>query len=145
MSSGVAVSDDCVNKYNELKVGRQYKYIFYKISEDFTVVEVEKTGSADATYDDFLADIKAIPKDDCRYAVFDFDFDTSDGGKRSKICFYVWAPDTARIKKKMIYASSKDALRKKLIGIGAEIQGTDISEVSAESVFDRVSRGPGNQ
>jgi hypothetical protein len=38
------------------------------------------------------------------------------------------APDTSKIKQKMLYASSKDALRKKLVGIGSEIQGTDFSE-----------------
>lgn len=33
----------------------------------------------------------------------------------------------------MLYASSKDALRKALVGIAAEIQGTDLSEVSYET------------
>jgi cofilin len=30
----------------------------------------------------------------------------------------------------MLYASSKDALRKNLVGIAIEIQGTDASEVN---------------
>lgn len=34
------------------------------------------------------------------------------------------------MKQKMLYASSKEALRKALVGIAAEIQGTDLSEVS---------------
>ena len=33
----------------------------------------------------------------------------------------------------MLYASSKDALRKALVGIAAEIQGTDLSEVSYDA------------
>ena len=33
----------------------------------------------------------------------------------------------------MLFASSKDALRRSLLGIGTEIQATDISEVSHES------------
>lgn len=41
----------------------------------------------------------------------------------------------------MVYASSKEALRRALSGITAEIQGTDFSEVSYESVLERVSRG----
>lgn len=43
------------------------------------------------------------------------------------------SPDDAKIKQKMLFASSKDALRRALIGIAVEIQGTDISEVSYES------------
>jgi cofilin len=38
-------------------------------------------------------------------------------------------PDNAKVKSKMLSASSKDALRKALVGIAADIQGTDISEV----------------
>lgn len=45
----------------------------------------------------------------------------------------VRSPDDAKIKNKMLYASSKDALRKTLVGIAAEIQGTDYSEVDHET------------
>lgn len=33
----------------------------------------------------------------------------------------------------MLYASSKDALRRCFVGIAAEIQGTDMSEVAHET------------
>jgi cofilin len=50
------------------------------------------------------------------------------------------APDTAKIKQKMLYASSKDALRKKLVGIATEIQATDLSEIAYDVVLDKVSK-----
>jgi hypothetical protein len=40
------------------------------------------------------------------------------------------SPDEAKIKTKMLYASSKDAIRRSLVGIAAEIQGTDHSEIA---------------
>jgi len=40
----------------------------------------------------------------------------------------------------MIYASSKDALRRQLVGVGSEIQGTDFAEVAHEAVFEKVNR-----
>ena len=49
-------------------------------------------------------------------------------------------PDTSKVRQKMLYASSKDALRKKLVGLAIEIQGTDFSEVSYEVVLDKASR-----
>jgi len=52
-----------------------------------------------------------------------------------------WSPDNAPIKSKMVYASSKEAMRRSFNGVGAEIQGTDYSEVSYESVLDKVSKG----
>jgi len=41
----------------------------------------------------------------------------------------------------MVYASSKDALRRALTGIAAEIQGTDFSEVAHDTVLEKVSKG----
>ena len=42
------------------------------------------------------------------------------------------SPDTASVRLKMVYASSRDALRRALVGIAAEIQATDITEVAHE-------------
>lgn len=43
------------------------------------------------------------------------------------------SPDDAKIKQKMLFASSRDALRRSLVGIATEIQGTDFSEVAHEN------------
>ncbi|KAI0051273.1 hypothetical protein FA95DRAFT_1580674 [Auriscalpium vulgare] len=137
MSSGVAVNSECLDTFQELKLGKKLKYIIYAVSKDKTEIVVVKT-SKSADYDEFIAD---LPEDDCRWAVYDFEFEKEGGGKRNKICFYSWAPDDAKIKAKMLFASSKDALRRALVGIAAEIQGTDYSEVAYESVLDKVSRG----
>lgn len=39
----------------------------------------------------------------------------------------------------MLYASSKDAVRKVLVGIHAEIQATDRSEIDYKEVIEKVS------
>ena len=98
--------------------------------------------SDSSNYDDFLAE---LPPAECRYAIYDFEYDIGGGeGKRSKIVFFTWSPDTAPIRSKMVYASSKDALRRSLNGVAADIQGTDFSEVAYETVLERVSRGAGS-
>ena len=43
------------------------------------------------------------------------------------------SPDDAKIKQKMLFASSRDALRRSLVGIATEIQGTDYSEVEHDT------------
>lgn len=35
---------------------------------------------------------KELPDNDCRYAVYDFEFTKGDEGKRNKICFYAYLP-----------------------------------------------------
>lgn len=44
----------------------------------------------------------------------------------------------------MVYASSKDALRRALNGVSSDIQGTDFSEVAYEAVLEKVSKGAGS-
>jgi cofilin len=58
------------------------------LNDGLTQVVIDKEAPPNTSYDEFQ---KALPKDDCRYAVFDFEYDQADGGgKRSKILFVVW-------------------------------------------------------
>lgn len=137
----VAVNDESLKAFNELKLGKNHKYVIYKISDDKTEIVVAKT-SPEGSYDDFIGE---LPENDCRYAVYDFEYETASGeGKRSKIIFYIWSPDTAPVKSKMIYASSKEAIRRALNGVSTEVQGTDFSEVAYETVLEKVSRAAGS-
>lgn len=130
------MSQECLEQFQSLKLGKKIKYIIYTLSPDNTEIVVGKTSESDS-YDDFLAE---LPPAECRYAIYDFEYQKGDEGKRNKICFFTWSPDESKVKQKMLYASSKDALRKALVGISAEIQGTDFSEVSYETVLEKVSR-----
>ncbi|KAG8987022.1 cofilin [Tulasnella sp. JGI-2019a] len=137
MSSGVGVNTECLEKYQELKLKKTHKYIIFGLNNTNTEVVVVKT-SDDKDYEVFLKD---LPEAECRWAIYDFEYEKEGAGKRNKLTFYSWSPDDAKIKQKMLFASSRDALRRSLVGIAAEVQGTDYSEVAWESVFDKVSRG----
>jgi len=133
MASGVGVHPNCISTYQELKLKKTLKYIIYTLNDTRTEVVVHKTSSS-SDYEDFLLD---LPETECRWAVYDYEFDNGEG-KRNRLLFYSWSPDVARIKEKMVYAASKDALRKSLDGIAYEIQGTDAGEVAIDSVKARV-------
>lgn len=127
--------------FNDLKLGKKFKFIIFTLNDKKTEIVVEET-STDQDYDNFL---EKLPENECKYAIYDFEYEISGNeGKRSKIVFFTWSPDTAPVKSKMVYASSKDALRKSLTGISADIQGTDSSEVDYDFVLERVSRGAGS-
>eukprot|EP01027_Heterolobosea_sp_BB2_P020795 GEZU01029704.1.p1 GENE.GEZU01029704.1~~GEZU01029704.1.p1 ORF type:complete len:139 (-),score=72.27 GEZU01029704.1:235-651(-) len=132
MSSGVGVNDECIQEYNLLKMNQKYRFILFKMNDSNTEIVVDTT----STENDYDAFIKALPPADCRYVVYDFEFDT-DGGKRNKIVFLNWAPEKSKIKNKMLYAASKDAFKKKLVGLGLEVQATDLSEVARQEVLDK--------
>ncbi|KAG4174589.1 hypothetical protein ERO13_A11G130800v2 [Gossypium hirsutum] len=106
------------------------------IDEKKRKVVVEKTGDPAETYDDFTA---SLPENDCRYAVYDFDFVTSDNCQKSKIFFIAWSPSSSRIRSKVLYATSKHGLREELDGIHYEIQATDPTEMDLEVLKDRAN------
>lgn len=150
--SGVGLGPDCVSTFEELKLKKTYSYIIYKLSDDRKTIIVDKKDKTDtavgekspqSAYEDFVG---ALPDADCRYAVFDFYYEIdATEGKRNKIVFVTWSPDDAPIRSKMVYASSKDALRRSLNGIGTEIQGTDFSEVAYETVLEKVAKKKSHQ
>lgn len=86
-SSGMAVNDECKLKFLELKAKRSYRFIVFKIEEKIQQVTVEKVGQPNESYDDFTA---SLPADECRYAVYDFDFTTDENCQKSKIFFVAW-------------------------------------------------------
>nr|ACG46218.1 actin-depolymerizing factor 5 [Zea mays] len=75
--------------------------------------------------------------DDCRYAVFDFDFVTVDNCQKSKIFFIAWSPAASRIRAKILYATSKQGLRRLLDGVHYEVQATDPSEMGFDVIRGR--------
>ncbi|XP_073054778.1 actin-depolymerizing factor 3 isoform X1 [Primulina huaijiensis] len=135
-ASGMAVHDDCKLKFMELKTKRTHRFIVYKIEEKQKQVMVEKLGEPGQTYDDFIT---FLPADECRYAVFDFEFLTKENVPKSRIFFIAWSPDTARVRNKMIYASSKDRFKRELDGIQIELQATDPSEMDLEVFKSRAN------
>ncbi|XP_031392415.1 actin-depolymerizing factor 1-like isoform X1 [Punica granatum] len=133
-ASGMAVHDDCKLRFLELKAKRSFRFIVFKIDEKIQQVAVEKLGQTDESYEDFAA---SLPANECRYAVFDYDFTTEENCQKSKIFFIAWSPDTSRVRSKMLYASSKDRFKRELDGIQVELQATDPSEMSMDIIKGR--------
>mmetsp|Transcript_113874 Transcript_113874/g.284844 ORF Transcript_113874/g.284844 Transcript_113874/m.284844 type:complete len:137 (+) Transcript_113874:94-504(+) len=129
--SGVTVADACVDKFNEIKMKKTLKYVVFKIENRKQIV-VEAEGDKDKTYADFVA---ALPESEPRYALVDVAYSTDEGVQQNKLCFFFWSPDDkTTVKDRMIYASSKDAIKKKLVGVMKEVQANDPSELDFEEV-----------
>jgi len=145
--SGAEVSEECVKAFNELKLNKKYKYIIFKLTDDNRQIVVDDT-SDDKEWDHFyqkLIDAKTGTGGKApRYAVYDLEYSLLSGeGDRNKITFIAWSPDDASIKAKMVYASSKEALKRSLSGIAIELQANDSDDIERESVLKVVSKGLG--
>lgn len=85
-ASGVGVHPDCVTAFQALKLKKQHKYIIFTLNESFSEIVVDKTSTVQ-DYDDFISD---LPETECRWAIYDFEFEKEGGGKRNKIVFLSW-------------------------------------------------------
>ena len=84
-ATGVSVHDDAINEFNDMKLKRiKAKFIIYKIDGP-NIISEQKSESDD--FDTFLA---ALPPDDCRYAIYDMDFETNDGRPGNKLVMVAW-------------------------------------------------------
>ncbi|XP_018009767.1 cofilin/actin-depolymerizing factor homolog [Hyalella azteca] len=141
MASGVQVADEVVEEYKFIKKGKKYRYIVFHIKDEKKIC-IDSSGDRDACYQDYLDHLASLGPDECRYGLYDFEFEHACEGaadtKRSKLILMIWCPDTAKIKKKMLYSSSFDALKHSLEGIGKYIQATDMSEAAPECILEKI-------
>ena len=111
-------------------------------------------GDRESSYESFLEKLKIVngAEKECRYGLFDFEYthqcqgtqevslrhmvffflwsffskpDWIVQGKKEKLFLMSWCPDDAKVKKKMLYSSSFDALKKALVGVAKYIQVRD--------------------
>lgn len=86
-SSGVAVHPDCVQQFNTgLKLGKKIKYMIFNLNKDNTEIVIEKTSDS-GDYDQFVSE---LPEFECRWAIYDLEFEKEGGGIRNKIVFISW-------------------------------------------------------
>ncbi|KAJ1567288.1 cofilin [Cladochytrium tenue] len=126
-----------------MKLRRKYAFIIFKIEGDLIIPELSKPTDeataigSEAKFEEFVAQ---MPAEEGRYGVYDFEYDMGSDGIRSKLIFFHWAPDSSpNIRSRMLYASSKLAIRQRLEGIYAEIQCTNPSELAYEAVFEKLA------
>lgn len=75
-----------MEKYQELKLGKKFKYIIFNIAPDNKEIIVQKT-STSLEFEDFVND---LPETECRWAVYDFEFEKPGAGVRNKLVFFSW-------------------------------------------------------
>merc|ERR1711907_195571 len=131
MSSGVQCDDECMIEFEQMKIRSAYQYIVFKITDDKKSIVIEEKGAKGASFEEFTA---KLPDNDCRYAVLDVEIATKSGATTNKLIFIAWSDDNASVKPKMLYASSKDALKKALTGINEEYQATERGDLDYKEI-----------
>lgn len=83
----------------------------------------------------------------CRYCLFDFPAQAPQEGTNEpsmialdRLVLMTWCPEGAKVKQKMLYASSYDALKKALVGVYKYVQACDFEELSQEAIEEALKK-----
>ncbi|CAF1052434.1 unnamed protein product [Rotaria socialis] len=146
-ASGVKVDNTVIEKFHDFKIKKNTGYLVLGFSDDISKIVVLNEGinkvpqnAPAAEKNQKWADmLDALPANDVRYAIIDIFYDTNEGS-RTEIFFIAWAPDTAAIKRKMLCASSKDALKNALQGIRNHIQATCKADLDLDAIISEKTK-----
>ncbi|XP_053576017.1 cofilin-1 [Bombina bombina] len=149
MASGVKVCDDVIKTFNDMKVRKfctpeeikkRKKAVLFCLSHDKKSIILEEgkellVGDCGTVVEDpYKHFVDMLPANDCRYALYDATYETKES-KKEDLVFLFWAPEDAPLKSKMIYASSKDAIKKKFTGIKHEWQANHKEDIKDRSTL----------
>lgn len=145
--SGVKMDDACKVKYDEVQKKHLHRFVTFHI-KDNKEIQVDQVGPRSATFNDFLDAIKQKDEsgaEDCRYAILDYEFTLeaqgTEASARDAILLFMYCPENARIKKKMIYSSSYDTVKRAFNGIKKALNVNDESDLNEEFVKDKATEG----
>jgi len=133
--SELEISNDVIVEFNKIKSG-VLRFAIFKMAYDYRSVVLDRTGGRESSYNSFVRELPDEP----RFAVFDYEYVQGDKKATSELVFICYIPDTARVKSKVIYASSRDTLKKSLTGVPVEIVATDFSELDEDVVLEKLLR-----
>ena len=75
-----------------------------------------------------------LSQSECRFIVIDHEYKTNDGRDADKVVFISWVPDGGKVRDKMTYSGTKEALKSSFVGISVNINATDFSECSEDEI-----------
>jgi len=55
-------------------------------------------------------------------------------------CYIFRNPDTGKLKLKMMYSSSKDAIKKKMEAVAIEVQANDLGDLDKDEIDDKLRK-----
>jgi cofilin len=139
MSSGVKLHDDCVPAFNNFKLNHTSRYIIFGFNQDsskIVILHQEPKVKTDEKNPEWNKFIEHFPAEDVRYAVVDVDYNVKEG-PRTNMIFIKWAPESAPIRKRMLVASSTDALKNALVGCSTHLQACSYADLELKNVIEQ--------
>jgi len=146
--SGVKLNDESKKIYENLqsKKSKEHRFLTFHIQNDVEIV-VDKKGPRDASFSDFVDAMRQKDgnNDDCRYGVLDYEFTLeaqgTEASHRDAIVLIMYCPESSKVKKKMLYSSSFDTVKKAFLGVKKAFNITDESDLNEEFIKEKAMEG----
>lgn len=149
MASGIEVSSEVSELYSNVKLKREaYKYVIFHIENQKAITtfklgpklerDTESKEEDRVHFEELKAEL--LERKEPRYVIYDFGFTSAEGRKLHKIAFIFYSPDTGAIKPKMLYASSKDSVRKVLTGLTQEFQANEAQDLDYDEWASEIEK-----
>jgi len=141
MASGVKIDLECIHAFNSFKLGKKDSFLIFGFDEKSTqIVVLHREPKTQNTRESWKRLIILLPFDGVRYVVADIDYKISEH-ERTDMVFIAWAPDAASVRKRMILASSVDALKNSLDGCRVFVQACAYSDLDLKSIVENKFKG----
>ena len=143
MASVAVFSDECVRVASSVKSGKAEFALFVLEQDHFQVhaVSVDDLGKESACQQKWQCFVEQLPRERCAYGFVNFSYlSPSDKVERSKVVFVYWAPDSAKMKEKMMTAFSVNGILNKVGegGVSSRVQAGCVGSLGYEDVVQQV-------
>jgi cofilin len=141
-SAGIAVPTECVEAFNELKLGKKIKYVIYKISDDQKSFEVDaKSDDPDwASFAEHMTtatskDRRGKPVENApRIGIYDLEYELPNGeGTRNKIVSITHNRDDGPVFLKFIYGNAWSSMANSLPGVAVHLSFPVADDIKRKS------------
>ncbi|XP_029306028.1 destrin-like [Cottoperca gobio] len=145
MASGVKVADEVKQIFEEMKVVKtdddqkeRIRIVLLHIDTEIKVKKIYRQIDLE-NQDDVFKFLKTLLLcDQCRYVLYDCHFEIKENIQKEELVFMMWAPDSAKMKGRMQYASSKGAIQRVIQGVKHNIEVNDIDDMDKDCFADRL-------
>lgn len=134
MQSHIQFDEGVIDTFTGLKMKSTHRYLVLKINDSGDKIVIDKLGEKAETFENMT---DALPDDEGRYIVFDYEKNLDDGRQLKKLLYIFWSPDTASIKKKVLYSNNNGNI-KSTFDLSINISCHDRSDIEQEEIDRRV-------
>ncbi|KAI9504413.1 actin-depolymerizing factor homology domain-containing protein, partial [Coemansia spiralis] len=82
--------------------------------------------------------VRNLSANDCRYAVYNLMYKANNGCMRRMSLFYLWIPESAKVKSKIICTSFMKIFADKLYSVSLVVEASREKELSYDAVRDNI-------